>query len=62
MLSPTSGGAKIGGFDIGRDMAKIRKSLGLCPQHNMLFGDLTVEEHLVFFGMVGRTYLRQKCH
>ena len=33
-------------------MGKIRKSLGLCPQHNMLFVDLTVREHLIFFGML----------
>ena len=33
-------------------MGLIRKSLGLCPQHNMLFVDLTVIEHLIFFGML----------
>jgi hypothetical protein len=26
--------------------------VGLCPQHNMLFPDLNVNEHFVFFGMV----------
>ena len=33
-------------------MSSIRQSLGLCPQHNMLFSDLTVEEHLIFFAML----------
>lgn len=33
-------------------MSSIRQSLGLCPQHNMLFSDLTVEEHLIFFAMM----------
>ena len=33
-------------------MGKIRESLGLCPQHNMLFNDLSVTEHLVFFAML----------
>ena len=33
-------------------MDQVRQSLGLCPQHNMLFEDLTVREHLVFFGML----------
>lgn len=31
------------------EMEKIRKSLGVCPQHDILFGDLTVKEHLDLF-------------
>lgn len=31
-------------------MDGVRASLGLCPQHNVLFDDLTVREHLIFFG------------
>jgi hypothetical protein len=31
---------------------RVRESLGLCPQHNMLFENLTVREHFIFFGMV----------
>lgn len=27
-------------------------SVGLCPQHNMFFSDLTVWEHLKFFALV----------
>ena len=56
LFSPTSGDAKINGYNIRSDMAKARDSLGLCPQHNMLFPSLTVFEHLIFFGMV-RTIL-----
>ena len=52
LFSPTAGDAKINGYNIRSDMAKARDSLGLCPQHNMLFEDLTVREHLVFFGML----------
>ena len=52
LFSPTSGDAKINGYNIRSDMAKARDSLGLCPQHNMLFPSLTVFEHLIFFGMV----------
>ena len=37
------------GFDIRHDIDKVRTSLGLCPQHNVLYDDLTVEEHLIFF-------------
>ena len=31
-------------------LGRVRESLGLCPQHDVLFDNLTVEEHLEFFG------------
>nr|AIN44098.1 ATP-binding cassette sub-family A member 1 [Laodelphax striatellus] len=46
LLPPSSGTAKIYGMDIRTDMDAIRKSMGMCPQHNVLFNLLTVEEHL----------------
>ena len=37
-LVPDTGGyAKIYGLDIRSNMEEIRKSLGMCPQHNVLF-------------------------
>jgi ABC-type Na+ transport system ATPase subunit NatA len=30
-------------------MTEIRKNLGLCPQHNILFDDLTTAEHIRFY-------------
>lgn len=52
LISPTSGTALIEGYDIKTHMKTIRHSLGLCPQYNLLIPDLTVLEHLYFFGMV----------
>lgn len=49
MITPTSGTAKVNGYDIRTDMAGVRSSLGLCPQHNIIFDELTVTEHLYFF-------------
>lgn len=46
---PTSGTAKINGFDIQRDREKAQSSLGLCPQQNILFDALTVTEHIKFY-------------
>uniref|UniRef100_A0A8C5QFN3 ATP-binding cassette sub-family A member 2 n=1 Tax=Leptobrachium leishanense TaxID=445787 RepID=A0A8C5QFN3_9ANUR len=46
LFPPTSGSATIYGHDIRTEMNEIRKSLGMCPQHNVLFDKLTVEEHL----------------
>ncbi|XP_050311852.1 phospholipid-transporting ATPase ABCA3 isoform X2 [Anthonomus grandis grandis] len=49
MFPPSSGTAVIGGYDIRTDIKRVRENLGLCPQHNVIFDELTVEEHLYFF-------------
>ncbi|CAG5136420.1 unnamed protein product, partial [Candidula unifasciata] len=48
-IPPTKGTAIINGYDICENIAGVRKSLSLCPQHNILFDVLTVKEHLWFF-------------
>ena len=49
-LIPTdSGTAIISGMDIADSMQEIRKHLGVCPQHDILYPLLTVEEHLSLF-------------
>lgn len=50
LLPPSSGTAYIMGRDICSDMDIIRKTMGMCPQHNVLFDILTVEEHIWFYG------------
>uniref|UniRef100_A0A8D1EMA3 ABC transporter domain-containing protein n=1 Tax=Sus scrofa TaxID=9823 RepID=A0A8D1EMA3_PIG len=49
---PTSGKVYINGYDISKDMLQVRKSLGLCPQDDILFSDLTVSEHLYFYCVI----------
>nr|QST14975.1 ABCA1-1 protein [Diaphanosoma celebensis] len=49
LYTPSSGTATINGLDIGNKMDDIRQQLGLCPQYNVLFDELTVEEHLLFY-------------
>ncbi|XDV17666.1 hypothetical protein PO909_023496 [Leuciscus waleckii] len=49
LFAPTSGTAYINGYDIRTDMDTIRTHLGMCPQHNVLFNDMTVEEHIYFY-------------
>ncbi|GJQ88078.1 hypothetical protein Trydic_g13091 [Trypoxylus dichotomus] len=49
MITPTTGTAIVNGHDIRTNMPQVRDSLGLCPQHNVLFDELTVAEHLRFF-------------
>ncbi|XP_067952133.1 phospholipid-transporting ATPase ABCA3-like [Watersipora subatra] len=53
-MPPTSGTAMVNGYDIRKDISSIRSSLGLCPQHDILFDNLTVEEHLYFFAKLKR--------
>ncbi|XP_065811834.1 phospholipid-transporting ATPase ABCA1 isoform X1 [Labrus bergylta] len=50
LFPPTSGTVYIQGMDIRHDMDLIRRTLGVCPQHNVLFDILTVEEHMWFYG------------
>ena len=49
LFPPTAGHAIIEGKDINEHMAEIRKNLGVCPQHDILYPNLTVEEHLQLF-------------
>ncbi|XP_028395322.1 ATP-binding cassette sub-family A member 3-like [Dendronephthya gigantea] len=48
--SPSGGTATVNGYDIRTSMDGVRSSLGLCPQHDVLYDTLTVKEHLWFFG------------
>ncbi|XP_074594749.1 phospholipid-transporting ATPase ABCA1-like [Brevipalpus obovatus] len=48
-LKPTSGSVLVYGHPVPEEFNEARKLLGYCPQYNVLFGDLTVREHLKFF-------------
>ncbi|XP_039512135.1 phospholipid-transporting ATPase ABCA1 isoform X2 [Pimephales promelas] len=50
LFPPTAGTIYVKGMDIRTDMDVIRSTLGVCPQHNVLFDILTVEEHVWFYG------------
>ncbi|KAH7463694.1 ABC transporter A family member 1 [Phytophthora ramorum] len=52
MTAPSSGNATYRGMSVNEDMDELRQSLGICFQHDVLFPDLTVEEHLMFFGQI----------
>jgi len=46
---PTSGDAFIFGRSIRTDMEEVRSFMGVCPQHDVLFNDLTAKEHIELF-------------
>ena len=52
LTEPTSGYVMVGKHNVLRDLDKVKKSLGICPQFNCLFDLLTVEEHLEFYSKV----------
>ncbi len=52
LFPPTKGTAVVYGSDIRTDINGVRKGLGICPQHNVLFDHLTVEEHMWFYAQL----------
>jgi ATP-binding cassette, subfamily A (ABC1), member 3 len=49
LFEPTQGKASVFGIDIFNEMEDMRKILGVCPQHDVLFEYLTPKEHLELF-------------
>ena len=51
LYEATEGSAFYDGYDIldSNNMDKFRTILGICPQHDVLFDDLTIREHLEMF-------------
>lgn len=50
LLAPTSGQVSFFGEEFSENMTSIRRQLGVCPQFDILFPALTVQEHLEFYG------------
>ncbi|XP_052759277.1 phospholipid-transporting ATPase ABCA3-like [Galleria mellonella] len=48
-LPATRGSVYVAGYNMSTEMGSARSNLGLCPQHNVIFNELTVREHLEFF-------------
>jgi len=54
LLEPTSGDAKVAGFDVKRQPEQIKKNIGYMSQKFSLYDDLTVEENIdLFSGIYG---------
>jgi ABC-type multidrug transport system ATPase subunit len=49
LLRPTSGEAMIYGHSVTEEQDDIRKIMGICPQHDILWDELTAAEHLELF-------------
>jgi ATP-binding cassette subfamily A (ABC1) protein 3 len=48
-ISPSSGTGKIKNLDMIRDPDSIEELIGLCPQHDILWEELTAREHIELY-------------
>lgn len=52
MIRPTAGTAYVEGQSILTQMGQIRESLGVCPQFDILWPEITVREHLQIYARI----------
>ena len=45
LYPPTTGTAEVNRYDIRSQISKVRGSLGLCPQHDVLYDNMTVNNN-----------------
>ena len=60
MYSPNSGNAWVGGYSIRNQLEKVHLEMGVCPQFDLLWPTLTVEEHLYFYARLKGTKLSEE--
>lgn len=56
----SSGTAQIKGFDIIRQQDQVYQHVGICPQHEILWPNLTCEEHLLFYARLKGVEIRDE--
>ena len=62
LLLADKGTATVNGFDVVKDLAQIRNSVGYMPGRFSLYQDLTIEENLQFFATVFGTTIKENYH
>lgn len=63
LLTPTSGKATVAGYDIYRQVEKIKQNIGYMSQKFSLYNDLTIKENIHFYGGIyglDRSEIRRK--
>ena len=54
VLRPSMGWAKVAGFDVVKQAAQVRASVGILTEQHGLYGRMTADEYLDFYGQVYR--------
>ncbi|CAC9461754.1 ATP-binding cassette protein subfamily A, member 6 [Leishmania infantum JPCM5] len=52
MVEPDAGDCYINGSSVRNELNQVRRQIGYCPQHNILWGELTCREHLEYYGKI----------
>lgn len=52
LFGTSAGTIFVYGKDIKKDLHNVRKSMGVCMQHDVLFSYLTTKEHLLLYGSI----------
>jgi ABC-type multidrug transport system ATPase subunit len=52
LYRPDAGNAWVAGFDIKNQLDQVQLQMGVCPQFDILWSDLTIEEHLLFYARI----------
>ncbi|KAG5484801.1 hypothetical protein LSCM1_06627 [Leishmania martiniquensis] len=52
MVEPDEGDCYIYGSSVRTQLSEVRRQIGYCPQHNILWPELTCRDHLEFFGRI----------
>lgn len=60
ILAPTSGRARVLGYDVARQAEEVKARIGYMSQRFSLYGDLTVHENLDFFGEIFQVPRRER--
>ena len=47
MLNMSEGEASLFGKSVKKEIIEVRKQIGLCQQHDVLFDNMSIEEHLL---------------
>ena len=50
LTRPTGGSVRVAGYDLARQGAEARRRIGLASHQTLLYGDLSAEENLRFYG------------
>jgi ABC-2 type transport system ATP-binding protein len=50
LLKPTSGSVQVAGYDVRKEIAKVKEIIGVCPQDTTAYAFLTGRENIELFG------------
>ena len=62
-LKPDAGKAYVAGYDVVKDPSEVKKHIGISPQENIFYEELSVYENVIFFGKmynIDRKVLKQR--